>query len=124
MTRHFMHTLLTHHIIRLAAGLSVIAVAILIGVYSVIPAPDVPAPQVSDKLKHLAAYLALSVPLSISLGPRRSLQTFMLVVSYGIFMETAQAMGSAGREASLFDILANITGTSLGIVTIRLARGC
>ena len=63
-----MRALLSHPLIRSLAGLAAIGLAIIIAVYSLVPVSEAPAPQLSDKIKHVAAYAALAAPLSVAPG--------------------------------------------------------
>lgn len=109
---------------RLTAALAAFCLAVLIGYLSLVPASEVPAPQVSDKVKHFLAYAALAAPLAAALRPQRWLAAVLIATGFGLVLELAQAMGGAGREGSPADVLANLMGALAGAGLVRLtARG-
>lgn len=110
-------------IIRRVAAAATLCVAVVIGYLSLVPAGDVPAPQISDKIRHLAAYAGLAAPLTLALHPRRWLTAVIVATVYGVCLEFAQAFGGAGREGSVLDALANLAGALLGAVLIRFSAG-
>ena len=110
-------------IIRRVAAAAALCVAVAIGYLSLIPVGDVPAPQISDKIRHLAAYAGLAAPLTLALHPRRWLVTALVAAVYGVCLEFGQAFGGAGREGSALDALANLAGALLGAAMIRLSAG-
>ena len=52
--------------IRRAALIIAVLLAVLIGYFSLVPPGDAPAPQISDKIRHFAAYAMLAVPVAIT----------------------------------------------------------
>lgn len=103
--------------IRRAALVIAALLAALIGYYSLVPPGEVPAPQVSDKILHFAAYAGLAVPVSMWFGPGR-LAAVLVAASYGASLEIAQAFAAAGRQASIADALANTLGAGAGFVLV------
>ena len=120
-----MKALLRHSAVRIFGALSALAIAALIVWLSVIPAAQTPAPQWSDKLKHFIAYAALTAPLAVALGPglNRLCAALVLTGLYGAGLEVAQMVGDAGREGSLLDIAANLSGALAGLVLVAIVRG-
>lgn len=120
-----MKALLRHSAVRIFGALSALAIAALIVWLSVIPAAETPAPQWSDKLKHFIAYAALTAPLAVALGPGLNRLGAALVLTglYGAGLEVAQMVGDAGREGSLLDIAANLSGAMAGLVLVAILRG-
>ncbi|MDX1293502.1 MAG: VanZ family protein [Hyphomonas sp.] len=118
-----MTALIRHPLIRGLAALSAFGLAVLIAVYSLVPASQAPAPSVSDKVKHFAAYAALAAPLWVALGPgmRRAATAFALAVLFGIGLELAQMLGTAGREGSALDVAANMGGAVAGLACVWMA---
>ena len=57
--------------IRRAALIVGLCLAVLIGYFSLVTPGETPAPQISDKLRHFAAYWALAVPAAMWFGPGR-----------------------------------------------------
>jgi len=97
----------------------VIAVLLALGVayLSLIPGGTVPAPDISDKLRHFGAYAMLAIPAAMWFGPGR-LVTVLVLAVYGAGLEVAQGLLSATREASLLDALANALGASAGYLLV------
>lgn len=110
-------------LIRRLAALAAAIVAVAIGYLSLMPAGEVPAPQISDKIRHFAAYAGLAAPLTLALHPRRWLMAALAAAAYGVALEVAQALGDAGREGSPLDALANLLGAFLGAGLIRISAG-
>lgn len=108
---------------RLVAALAALGLAVLVIYLSLVPAGEVPAPQISDKVKHFMAYAALAAPLTVALRPARWLAATLAAAGLGLGLEVAQAMGDAGREGSPGDALANLLGALAGAGLVRLARG-
>ncbi|RCL89052.1 VanZ family protein [Hyphomonas sp.] len=117
-----MRALLSHPLIRSLAGLAAIGLAIIIAVYSLVPVSEAPAPQLSDKIKHFAAYAALAASLSVAfgVGPRPAALAFSISGLFGIGLEIAQMLGEAGREGSSLDVAANLGGALVGVLVVGL----
>ena len=103
--------------IRRAALVIFALLAVLIGYFSLVPGGEAPAPQISDKIRHFAAYAALAIPAAMWFSPGR-LWVFVCVAGYGALMEVAQGLAGTGREASLLDGLANAAGAGAGVLLI------
>ncbi|MBY9066654.1 VanZ family protein [Hyphomonas sp. WL0036] len=110
-------------VIRRLAAFAALVVGIIIAHLSLVPAGDVPAPQISDKIRHFAAYAGLAAPLALALHPKRWLAAAIAATAFGVALEFAQAMGEAGREGSALDALANMLGAFLGAGLIRISAG-
>lgn len=106
---------------RLTAALAACGLAVVIIYLSLVPAGDVPAPQISDKIRHFVAYAALAAPLAVALRPSRWLAAVLLAAGLGLGLEVAQATGDAGREGSAGDALANLLGALAGAGLVRLS---
>lgn len=103
--------------IRRAALVIFALLAVLIGYFSLVPAGEAPAPQISDKIRHFAAYATLAIPAAMWFGPGR-LWAWLVVAAYGGALEIAQALGCAGREGSWADAFANTLGAGTGVLLI------
>lgn len=103
---------LPHPLFALGYGLTMLAVVVL----SVMPSPDIPGPEGSDKAAHLIAYATISFLAGLGF---RSWDTRILAASsavgIGIFLEFAQAAWFA-RNGSLWDAVSNGIGAGLGLV--------
>lgn len=123
-----MSRFLTTRWIRVSALFVSLVLAACIGVLSLAPPTEGPgfflfSFEVSDKVQHFIAYLALTGPLGVTLGPRRTIHAIVIAVGYGICLELAQAFTTDDRQGSTLDALANAGGAALGAVIVRLARG-
>lgn len=103
---------LPHRVFVLGYVLAMCAVVIL----SLMPSPDLPGPEGSDKAAHLIAYGAISLCGGLGF---RSWDTRILAASTaigtGILLELAQAAWFA-RNGSVWDAAANGAGAVLGLV--------
>lgn len=92
--------------------------AVVVG--SLLPAADVPVPDMpdGDKLLHAGAYLALAA-MAVQLFPRWSslLGAGIGLVLLGIGVEYAQGALTADRVADVRDALANTLGVIVGLGT-------
>ena len=113
--RRGMKTALAHYPphIRRAALIVAIGLALLIGYFSLVPPNDSPMPHLSDKVRHFAAYALLAVPVAMWLGPGR-LSAVALLTAFGAAIEVAQAFAGTGRDASIWDGLADLLGAAAG----------
>ena len=103
--------------IRRAAVVIAALLAVVIAYFSLVPPGDAPAPQISDKIRHFAAYTGLAVPVSMWFGPGR-IAAVLVTAAYGIGLEIAQGLAGTGREASLADAAANTLGAGAGFLLI------
>ena len=93
----------------LLGGLMLVSVAIV----SLMPVPDI---GVNDKFSHLTTYFILGGWFGLLATNRASLGwTIIGLVAYGILLELLQGM-TAHRYAEWGDVLANASGTLVGIL--------
>lgn len=101
---------------------------ISIFVLTSLPSKSLPHFAFDDKVKHFIAYLVLSVLLTLSLRAQsrfKRLKTgfikyaFVITVLYSTFDEIHQIF-IPGRDAEIWDWVANLFGIILGIFVIRL----
>jgi VanZ family protein len=104
-------------VVRRAALVIAVCLAVLIGYFSLVPPGDAPAPQISDKIRHFAAYATLAIPVAMWFGPGR-LAAWVLTAVYGGGLEIAQALAGTGREGSWGDGAANALGAGAGVLLI------
>jgi VanZ family protein len=74
-----------------------------------------------DKLSHGQKV----APLAVALGPglNRLCAALVLTGLYGAGLEVVQMVGDAGREGSLLDIAANLSGALAGLIVVAILRG-
>ncbi|MDP3459409.1 MAG: VanZ family protein [Hyphomonas sp.] len=103
--------------IRRAALVIALLLAAGIAWLSLIPGGTVPAPHLSDKVRHFGAYATLAIPVAMWFGPGRLVAVLVLTL-YGAGLEVAQGLLSETREASFFDAVANALGASTGALLV------
>ena len=103
---------------------------ILITIASLLPlsgATDVKSP-ISDKVVHAAFYMGATVLWYLYIRNKKIrhafLKIFLCAVSYGIIIETLQAVMPFGRHFETKDIFANTIGSFIGIVSIKTYLIC
>jgi len=74
-----------------------------------------------DKLAHLSFYTIFSFLWSMALRETNTGKNFVLFfsVSFGILMEICQFYLFNGRSFELYDILANIIGSFIGVILFK-----
>lgn len=84
-------------------------------------------PSQSDKLLHALAYFVftglwfLSLRVTYNLNNRKNfICIFMLSFVFGILIEVLQEELTTYRQADVLDVVANIIGTVLAIITLKL----
>jgi len=92
--------------------------ALVIVVLSLLPGPDLPNVQLSDKAEHAIAYAGLSTLLVAGINLRRvsarSLALALVIANvFGIGLEFIQPL--TGRTRDVFDMMANFTGSVMGL---------
>lgn len=92
-----------------------------------LPDDEMPHFGIYDKFKHFAAYLVLSIFLSLSLRVQSKFgkakeqfikYTFIIIIAYSTFDELHQLF-IPGRDAEVLDWLANLLGILLGIFIVK-----
>lgn len=113
----FGRSLKPFHTPRLWMGLWIMAIAAVVA-GSLMPAKDLPAVPVNDKLEHFLAYALLSAG-AVQLFARRLswAAVAVLLVLMGIGLEYLQAKMALGRMLDRQDALANTIGVLLGLAT-------
>lgn len=99
------------------SGLWMLAIAAVVFA-SLVPARELPAVPVSDKLEHFLAYAVLSAA-AVQLFARRLSWALVcvLLVLMGIGLEHLQAQMALGRTLDRNDALANTLGVLAGLAT-------
>ena len=96
--------------------LAYLAAMTLVTILSLIPQPQLDAPDGTDKALHLLAYgvIAGSAGLGFATWDRR-IFAGTTAIGIGIFLEVAQGAW-AGRNASVADAVSNTAGVILGLI--------
>lgn len=95
-----------------AIGLVITAI---ITYYSLIPAQKLPALGVSDKIEHIGAYVLLAAFFGALIERRDFKFLFLALTAFGGAIEIAQGLMKLGREADIWDLVADIAGTLIGL---------
>jgi hypothetical protein len=97
--------------------------AIAITVASLVPARDLPALGVSDKLEHVVAYLLLAFWFGSVIARWEYLFLALALFALGGGIEIAQGMMGLGRQADLLDLAADAGGIGLGLALAATPLG-
>ena len=89
---------------------------LIITVLSFVPVTQEPPMNGIDKIEHLIAYAALTIPISLAYHPRYK-TIFWFVCIWGMMIEILQPY--VGRQADTMDAIINGIGAGIGIVFAR-----
>jgi len=79
----------------------------------------------TDKVVHIVMYLVLALFIINALTHNgKLLIALILSVLFGIVIEALQEVMGLGRQFSIFDILANFLGASLGLTGYYFIKNC
>ena len=96
--------------------LGYVAAILLVTVLSLIPQPQLDAPEGTDKALHLLAYGVIAGCAGLGFANwKRRIFAGTTAIGIGIFLEVAQGAW-AGRNSSVADALSNTAGVNLGLV--------
>jgi VanZ family protein len=99
-----------------------ISVALVIGVLSLIKAPESPIKiSYQDKIYHVMAYFMLAITWLLSFPISKRKDTIKYAISlgcvfYGILIEVLQTTLTTYRTASFFDVVANTIGVFMALL--------
>lgn len=124
------------HIKHLLADKPLLLIAILyscfISVLFFIPNQDLPKVQISalDKIAHSFIYFILVNVWLLYLYIKNGFQFYnkwalillLSVLLYGIIIEISQGLLTISRSADIFDVLANLIGSLIGIYFFKLVK--
>src|SRR5260221_12059381 len=96
---------------------------LLVVIASLVPARDLPRLHISDKVEHVAAYLALSLWFGGLLAPRNYFRLALGLLALGGGIEIAQGLMGLGRTADWYDFYADALGVALGLSLCMAGRG-
>ena len=86
---------------------------LIITILSFIPVSQEPPMNNIDKIEHLIAYAALTMPISLAYHPRHK-HVFWFACIWGMLIEIFQPY--VGRQADTMDAVINAVGAYLGIL--------
>ena len=96
-----------------------IMVLALISVASLIPLPNLPEIPGNDKTHHIVSYGLVALPISI-IRPRFWLVFLLFVIIWSGAIELIQPL--VNRYAEWLDLLANLAGVMVGLITGSLIK--
>jgi VanZ family protein len=99
-------------------------IATAITVASLLPAHDLPALGISDKLEHAVAYLLLAFWFASVMARRDYPYLVLALLAFGGGIEIAQGLMGLGREADLLDLAADGVGVLAGVALAATPLGC
>ena len=89
---------------------------LIITILSFIPVSQEPPMNNIDKIEHLIAYAALTMPISLTYHPRQK-NIFWFACIWGMLIEIFQPY--VGRQADTIDAVINVVGAYVGILFAR-----
>lgn len=91
---------------------------IIATVASILPAHHLPPPPagLSDKHEHFIAYGAMALWFAGSFPRRRYWLIGLALFLLGVSIEEAQGLMGLGRQADLYDVIANTLGVIIGLL--------
>jgi VanZ family protein len=100
-----------------------LVLAAMIAVTCLLPARDLPAIGLSDKVKHGISYAVLAFWFASVVVRRYLLPLIAALVAFGGVIELAQELMQLGRTAELGDLLADMAGIGIGVVLAATPLG-
>ena len=91
-------------------------IATVITITSLLPARDLPALGISDKVEHAVAYALLGFWFASVMARRDFVYLALALLAFGGGIEIAQGLMGLGREADLLDLAADGVGIVVGLV--------
>ena len=74
-----------------------------------------------DKTNHFIAFFVLSILIKLSYNIK-SVKIFIYLLGYGVFIELSQLLLTTTRFGEINDVIADIIGTTIGLIVIYLFR--
>jgi len=94
-------------------GMAIVAAVVTV---CLVPSQVLPTVGVSDKIEHSLAFFTLAIWFA-GLVPRRDyVFLFLAMIALGGGIEVAQGLMSLGREADIWDLVADAKGVCAGVV--------
>lgn len=93
-----------------------IMLMVFIALLSLMPPEQLPVVRLSDKIKHIMAYVLLAFWFGSLLPRNRFLRIALALILYGVLIELLQASMGRGRMAELLDVGANVVGIAGGLL--------
>lgn len=92
-----------------------VAIAVAVAVLCLAPGRSIPDVNISDKIKHLAAFAMLAFWFGSILVRRDLLWLAVALLTFGALIEVAQEMMRLGRSGEIRDLIADALGIVLGL---------
>jgi VanZ family protein len=100
-----------------------LALALVILVLSLMPAEQLPEVRISDKVEHILAYVALAFWFGSICARRRFVWIALMLIGYGLLVELLQGGMGWGRQADLYDLIADAAGIAAGLLLAMTPLG-
>ena len=104
----------------LVGGWLLIGLALLA---SLSPAQELPQVSGSDKLHHFIAYFSMTLWFAGVYPRTQYLWIGIAMVALGIFIEGAQSAMGLGRQADVYDLVANTSGVLVALIFASMGLG-
>ncbi|GAA0645478.1 VanZ family protein [Brevundimonas lenta] len=96
--------------------------AIIVAWLAFRPTPDVDMGGQWDKLNHAAAFLTLTILAGCGWPRTSALRMAAIMLAAGVAIELIQGLPTIGRDADVFDVVADMTGFALGWLALTGGR--
>ncbi len=93
-----------------------LGIVLVIAILCLLPSNEIPQVNVSDKIKHVAAFVLLTFWFAGIVSRQGYLRVALALVAYGALIEILQGSMHLGREAEVLDFVADAAGVVLGLV--------
>jgi len=93
-----------------------VALVLFVTIESLVPARDLPAIDVNDKVEHIIAYAGLALWFGGLTEPSRYLRLFLWLAVLGGGIEILQGTMGLGRDAEWLDFVADCAGAIIGLL--------
>ncbi len=93
-----------------------VGIALIVTIYSLLPAEHVPQVGVSDKIEHFVAYALLAFWFASVVARWDYVFMMLALVALGGGIEIVQGLMKMGREADIRDFIADCIGAGIGLL--------
>ena len=100
-----------------------VAIAVVVAVLCLAPGRSIPDVNVSDKIKHFAAFAMLAFWFGSILVRRDLLWLALALLTFGALIEVAQELMRLGRNGEVRDLIADALGMLLGLAVALTPLG-
>ncbi|MFV0531143.1 MAG: VanZ family protein [Flavobacteriales bacterium] len=113
--------IIKHLLDKRTSKILLLIVIVCVTILSLVPLQrlEIEVPSGTDKLVHIIMYFSVSTLAlwSYSTGKTQTIQIVLMVITYSIFIEFLQEYMPLKRSGDFNDVIANIIGVFLGIIS-------